>query len=82
MTTKKLTVTEERQALLDKAEKALFTAKDALQELYDDLEEKRANMEEHFSGTVRYSRFEACCGDLDEAISSLDGMEIGAMELP
>lgn len=82
MTTKKLNVTEQRQALLDKADEALSTAKEALQELFDDLEEKRSNMEEKFSQTERYSRFESCCSSLEDAIGSLDGMDIGGMELP
>ena len=79
---KKLTVTETRQGLLDKLEEALSTAKEAIQELYDDLEEKRANMEEHFSQTERYSRYDSCCSALEDAISSLDSMDISGMELP
>ena len=78
---KKLGVTEERQALLDAAEEGINVAKEALQELFDDLEEKRANMEEYFSGTERYGQFEAACSALEELIGNLDSMEIG-VELP
>ena len=71
---KKLSVTEERQALLDKADEGIARAKEALQELFDDLDEKRSNMEEKFSNTERYARFEEAC-------SALEGIELG-IELP
>ena len=81
MATKKLTVTEGRQELLDTADKALSEAKEALQELFDDLEEKRSNMEEKFSATERYGRFESACSELADIIGTLDGIELG-IELP
>jgi len=83
MTTKpkKLSVTEQRQALLDTADEGIQTALGALQELFDDLDDKRANMEEHFSGTERYSRFEETCSALEDMIGTLDGIEVG-IELP
>ena len=74
-------ITEARQALLDTAAESIGTAKDALQELLDDLEEKKANMEEHFSQTERYQRFESACEVLEELIGTLDGLECG-VELP
>ena len=78
---KKLSRAEERQALLDQAEAGVSDAKDALRELFDDLEEKRSNMEENFSATERYLRYEAACSAVEEAISALDGVEVG-IELP
>ena len=79
---KKLGVSDARQALLDTADMGIANAKDALQELFDDLDEKRSNMEEHFSGTERYSRFEEACTALEAAISNLDSIDIAGMELP
>ena len=83
MTTKpnKLTVQEARQALLDQAEASISAAKETLQELFDDLDEKRGNMEEHFSQTERYGRFETACSSLEDLIGTLDGLELG-IELP
>ena len=78
---KKLSVGEQRQALLDTADLGISNAKDALQELFDDLDEKRSNLEENFSTTERYSRYEEACSAIEEAISTLDGLEIG-IELP
>ena len=80
---KKLTVTEERQALIDAAVASLGEAKDKLQELFDDLDEKRANMEENFSGTERYERFEAACSGLEEAIGEIEtAQDTAQVELP
>ena len=78
---KKLSVTEARQALLDAAGENISSAKGHLQELFDDLDEKRSNMEEKFSRTERYSRFETACSALENAISTLDGLDM-EVELP
>mgnify|MGYP001574177171 CR=1 FL=1 len=79
--TRKPTITEGRQALLVKAEGAITTARDALQALFDDLDEKRSKMEEHPRGTGQYTRIEEACNALEDAIEALGGIETG-IELP
>jgi len=81
MAKKKPGITEQRQGLLDAAEEGIRSAQNALQELFDDLDERRANLEASFSGTERYGRFEEACTALEELIGTLDGLELG-IELP
>lgn len=81
---RRLTITEQRQALTSKAGASLGETKEVLQELLDDLEEKRSNLEEHFSGTERYTRFEEAVSALEEMISSIEEVEgsVESLELP
>ncbi len=81
--TKKPTIQGARQSLIEEAVQALDIAREKLQELFDDLEEKRANMEERFSGTERYTRFEDACSTLEEVISNIETAQNDAqIELP
>lgn len=79
----KQTVTEQRQQLIDEAVNLICVARNKLQEVFDDLDEKRANMEEKFSQTERYQRFETACSSLEDAIETLSDAEDKAQpELP
>jgi len=77
----KPTVTEQRQGKLDAAEQGLTTTKEALQGLLDDLEEKRDNLEESFSGTARYDRFVDACDTVQALIDEVEGIDL-MVELP
>ena len=70
MTTNKLTVTEARQALLDKINEARSEAQKSLKEL------DQGGLDKH------YRRFEGCCNTLEEALRSLVAFDIAGMELP
>ena len=63
----KKTVAEKRQETVDKAEGLVAEAIEVLEELWQELDEIKTNMEEHFSETERYQR-------LEEIVDALDGV--------
>ena len=72
---KKLTVTEQRQGSLDKAEELMAEALGILEDLHGEMDAIRENLEEKFSSTERYQTLEEIVNELDAAKSELESAQ-------
>jgi len=71
-------VTERRQETIQKVEGLVSEAVNVLEDLWEEMDEIKGNMEEHFSETERFQRLEELVdsietakGELESAIDSL-----------
>ena len=71
----KLTVTQQRQETLDKAEGFISEAVELLESLWVEMDEIKGNMEEKFSETERFQRLEELVDSLDTAKADLETVQ-------
>ena len=65
-------VAEKRKETVDKAEGLIAEAIEVLEGLWQELDEIKGNMEEHFSETERYQRLEEIVDALDSSKTELE----------